>query len=55
MNGSTSWPKTTYTKILPPVSRRLPGRPKTKRKKGQFEKEDDKKQKNHWSWTHPKV
>ncbi|KAL4585547.1 hypothetical protein LXL04_010169, partial [Taraxacum kok-saghyz] len=44
MNGSTSWPKTTYNKILPPVSRRLPGRPKTKRKNGQFEKEDDKKQ-----------
>ncbi|KAL4554042.1 hypothetical protein LXL04_039842 [Taraxacum kok-saghyz] len=45
MNGSTIWPNTTYTKILPPVSRRLPGRPKTKRKKGQFEKENDKKQK----------
>jgi len=45
MGGSVSWPKTSYTKILPPLSRRLPGRPKTKRKKGKFEQEDAKRHK----------
>ncbi|KAL4590037.1 hypothetical protein LXL04_002955 [Taraxacum kok-saghyz] len=37
--------KTIYTKILPPISRILPRRPKTKRRNGQFETKDDNKQK----------
>ena len=31
MNGSKMWPVTTYIPPLPPISRRMPGRPKTKR------------------------
>lgn len=33
LNGSSMWAKTPYTKPLPPMARRMPGRPKTKRRK----------------------
>nr|KAJ0189577.1 hypothetical protein LSAT_V11C800415920 [Lactuca sativa] len=32
VNGRNLWPRTTYTKPLPPLSRRMPGRPTLKRK-----------------------
>ena len=32
MNGMDQWPKTTYQKPLPPIKRRMPGRPPHKRK-----------------------
>ncbi|KAL4581763.1 hypothetical protein LXL04_006291 [Taraxacum kok-saghyz] len=33
LNGSKMWPRTPYTKPLPPPYRRMPGRPKTRRRK----------------------
>jgi len=33
LNGSSMWAKTPYTKPLPPLARRMPGRPKTKRRR----------------------
>ncbi|CAI9303910.1 unnamed protein product [Lactuca saligna] len=33
MNSSDMWPETNYTPPLPPINRRMPGRPTTKRKK----------------------
>ena len=33
LNGSSMWPKTNYTKPLPPIAKRMPGRPKVKRRK----------------------
>ncbi|XP_052620946.1 uncharacterized protein LOC111915798 [Lactuca sativa] len=40
MNGSNLWPKTPYEKPLPPMSRRMPGRPTVNRKKHVSEKGD---------------
>nr|KAJ0227452.1 hypothetical protein LSAT_V11C100049390 [Lactuca sativa] len=37
MNSSDMWPETNYTPPLPPISRRMPGRPATKRKKSTTE------------------
>nr|KAJ0197201.1 hypothetical protein LSAT_V11C700369740 [Lactuca sativa] len=37
MNGSDMWPETNYTPPLPPISRMMPGRPATKRKKSTTE------------------
>nr|KAJ0208008.1 hypothetical protein LSAT_V11C500291100 [Lactuca sativa] len=39
LNGSDMWPHVDYIKPLPPKRRRLPGRPLTKRKKDQIERE----------------
>jgi len=39
MNGSNMWPRSAYTPVLPPIVHELPGRKKTKRKKGAHEKE----------------
>ena len=33
LNGSSMWPKTNYTKPLPPITKRMPGRPKVKRRR----------------------
>ncbi|KAL4562655.1 hypothetical protein LXL04_026683 [Taraxacum kok-saghyz] len=33
LNGSSMWPKTNYTKPLPPIAKRMPGRPKVKRRR----------------------
>ncbi|XP_023768992.1 uncharacterized protein LOC111917549 [Lactuca sativa] len=38
MNGNDMWPQTNYIPPLPLISRRIPGRPVTKRKKGALEK-----------------
>ncbi|KAL7608103.1 hypothetical protein Lser_V15G11245 [Lactuca serriola] len=37
MNSSDMWPETNYTPPLPPINRRMPGRPTTKRKKSTTE------------------
>nr|KAJ0217332.1 hypothetical protein LSAT_V11C300118470 [Lactuca sativa] len=37
MNSSDMWPETNYTPPLPPINRRTPGRPTTKRKKSTTE------------------
>nr|KAJ0204339.1 hypothetical protein LSAT_V11C500277040 [Lactuca sativa] len=37
MNNSDMWPETNYTPPLPPINRRMPGRPTTKRKKSTTE------------------
>ncbi|CAH1415993.1 unnamed protein product [Lactuca virosa] len=39
VNGSNLWAQTEYIKPLPPMSRRMPGRPATKRKRHASEKE----------------
>nr|KAJ0199595.1 hypothetical protein LSAT_V11C600305390 [Lactuca sativa] len=39
VNGSNLWAQTEYIKTLPPMSRRMPGRPATKRKRHASEKE----------------
>ncbi|CAI9296449.1 unnamed protein product [Lactuca saligna] len=36
-NNSDMWPETNYTPPLPPINRRMPGRPTTKRKKSTTE------------------
>ena len=33
LNGQALWPRSNYTPPLPPMARRMPGRPKTKRRK----------------------
>ncbi|CAI9284262.1 unnamed protein product [Lactuca saligna] len=40
MNNSDMWPETNYTPPLPPISRRMPGRPATKRKKSTTENQE---------------
>ena len=40
MNGMDQWPSTEYQKPLPPIKRRMPGRPAYKRKRDAFEKGD---------------
>ena len=37
LNGSSMWPETSYTPPLPPIARRMPGRPKIKRKRDSVE------------------
>nr|KAJ0187022.1 hypothetical protein LSAT_V11C900476890 [Lactuca sativa] len=37
MNSSDMWPETNYTPPLPPINRRMPCRPTTKRKKSTTE------------------
>ncbi|CAI9279345.1 unnamed protein product [Lactuca saligna] len=37
MNSSDMWPETNYTPPFPPINRRMPGRPTTKRKKSTTE------------------
>lgn len=37
MNGSEMWPKTEFIPPLPPIRRRMPGRPTIRRKKDAFE------------------
>nr|KAJ0207050.1 hypothetical protein LSAT_V11C500241920 [Lactuca sativa] len=37
MNSNDMWPETNYTPPLPPINRRMPGRPATKRKKSTTE------------------
>ncbi|GJR31244.1 transposase, MuDR, plant [Tanacetum coccineum] len=37
MNGMDQWPSTTYQKPLPPIKRRMPGRPPHKRKRDAME------------------
>lgn len=39
LNGSNLWPTTSYDKPLPPVSRRMPGRPAVNRKRHATEKD----------------
>ncbi|CAH1412942.1 unnamed protein product [Lactuca virosa] len=41
VNGSNLWAQTEYIKPLPPMSRRMPGRPATKRKRHASEKESE--------------
>ncbi|CAI9272629.1 unnamed protein product [Lactuca saligna] len=40
LNGSDMWPHVDYISPLPPKRRRLPGRPSTKRKRDQIEREN---------------
>ncbi|CAI9288541.1 unnamed protein product [Lactuca saligna] len=40
LNGSDMWPHVDYISLLPPKRRRLPGRPSTKRKRDQIEREN---------------
>ncbi|GJS92867.1 hypothetical protein Tco_0799835, partial [Tanacetum coccineum] len=40
MNGMDQWPTTEYTKPLPPVVKKMPGRPPHKRKRDAGEKDD---------------
>ena len=40
LNGSELWPQVDYTKPLPPKKRRLPGRPKMKRRLDESERQD---------------
>nr|KAJ0186902.1 hypothetical protein LSAT_V11C900463080 [Lactuca sativa] len=40
LNGSDMWPHVDYINPLPPKRRRLPGRPSTKRKRDQIEREN---------------
>ncbi|KAF7841623.1 Sporozoite surface protein 2 [Senna tora] len=40
-NGKNMWPSTEYADVLPPDYRRLTGRPKKRRRKDTFEKDDD--------------
>ncbi|KAL4583189.1 hypothetical protein LXL04_007755 [Taraxacum kok-saghyz] len=42
VNGSNMWPRTEFIKPLPPLVRRMPGRPKVKRRKHATEAEDAK-------------
>nr|KAJ0195723.1 hypothetical protein LSAT_V11C700376270 [Lactuca sativa] len=49
VNGSNLWAQTEYIKPLPPMSRRMPGRPATKRKRHASEKD------NKFSTTNMKV
>ncbi|CAH1447328.1 unnamed protein product [Lactuca virosa] len=42
VNGSNMWPYTEYLKPLPPLVRRMPGRPKTKRRRHASECQDSK-------------
>ncbi|CAH1412801.1 unnamed protein product [Lactuca virosa] len=46
VNGSNMWPPTGYNKHLPPVGRKMPGRPRTKRRRHTSEKESCKNEKN---------
>lgn len=40
VNGSNMWPRTSYTKPLPPLARRMPGRPSVKRRRHVSESSD---------------
>ncbi|KAL4558157.1 hypothetical protein LXL04_036354 [Taraxacum kok-saghyz] len=40
VNGSNLWSETTHTKPLPPLERRMPGRPSVKRKRHVYENQD---------------
>ncbi|CAN1777247.1 hypothetical protein LINPERHAP1_LOCUS13978 [Linum perenne] len=40
MDGHTSWVPSQYTPVLPPMVRKMPGRPKKNRVRGVEEKED---------------
>ena len=40
LNGSEMWPEVDFTKPLPPKKRRLPGRPKMKRRIDESERQD---------------
>ena len=51
VNGSNLWEQTPYTKPLPPVERRMPGRPSIKRKRHVSEHENKLSQVTTKGWT----
>ncbi|KAL4578632.1 hypothetical protein LXL04_014759 [Taraxacum kok-saghyz] len=51
VNGSSMWVETTHPKPLPPISRRMPGRPSIKRKRHVSEHDDKHSQVSSKKWS----